>query len=66
MRPMTTKGRPCRQPDVGQDDGERRHAEDRDPDDVLPAEAVAEVAPEDRSDGDRRQEDEEQVLRPLG
>ncbi len=48
---------------VGQQQGERRDAEDRGPDDALAAEAVAERAADDRAGRDGEEEDEEKILR---
>ena len=53
------------QPDVRQDQRERQDAQDRRPDHVFAAEAIADRAADHRAGGDRGEEDEEQDLRVL-
>ena len=45
-----------------QDEGERRHAEDRKPDHILAAEAIAQRSAKDGSGGHREEEDEQHDL----
>ena len=50
---------------VGENEGEGRNAEDRNPDDQLASIAIADWSTENRAEGDGKKEKEQVELRPL-